>query len=100
MTPAELLQQLIRFDTTNFGGGDSRGERACAEWVAEQLSDAGYTPLVLESAPGRASRPQVEINALADQLSRRGGALSCALHGDRVTIAGRGILYLEGRIEI
>jgi predicted PhzF superfamily epimerase YddE/YHI9 len=36
----------------------------------------------------------------ARQLSRRGGALSCALHGDRVTIAGRGILYLEGRIEI
>ena len=36
----------------------------------------------------------------ARQLSRRGGTLSCALHGDRVTIAGRGILYLEGRIEI
>jgi len=36
----------------------------------------------------------------ARQLSRRGGALSCALHGDRVTIAGRAILYLEGRIEI
>ena len=51
----EFCSRLIRFDTTNFGAGDSRGERACAEWVAEQLSDAGYTPLVLESAPGRAS---------------------------------------------
>jgi acetylornithine deacetylase/succinyl-diaminopimelate desuccinylase-like protein len=51
----EFCSRLIRFDTTNFGGGDSRGERACAEWVAEQLTDAGYTPLVLESAPGRAS---------------------------------------------
>src|SRR5437763_4455854 len=36
----------------------------------------------------------------ARQLSRRGGALSCALRGDRVTIAGRAVLYLEGRIEI
>ena len=36
----------------------------------------------------------------ARQLSRRGGALSCALRGDRVTIAGSAILYLEGRIEI
>jgi acetylornithine deacetylase/succinyl-diaminopimelate desuccinylase-like protein len=51
----EFCSRLIRFDTTNFGGGDSRGERACAEWVAEQLSDAGYAPLVLESAPGRAN---------------------------------------------
>ena len=36
----------------------------------------------------------------ARQLSRRGGALSCALDGDRVSIAGRAILYLEGRIEV
>jgi PhzF family phenazine biosynthesis protein len=36
----------------------------------------------------------------ARQLSRRGGALSCALEGDRVTIAGRAVLYLEGTITI
>jgi len=36
----------------------------------------------------------------ARQLSRRGGALSCALQGDRVTIAGRAVLYLEGTITI
>jgi PhzF family phenazine biosynthesis protein len=36
----------------------------------------------------------------ARQLSRRGGALSCALHGERVTIAGRAVLYLEGIITI
>ncbi len=47
--------RLIRFDTSNFGAGESRGERACAEWVAEQISDAGFAPRVLESAPGRAS---------------------------------------------
>ena len=40
----------------------------------------------------------------ARQLSRRGGALSCGLHGapggDRVSIAGRAALYLEGSITI
>jgi acetylornithine deacetylase/succinyl-diaminopimelate desuccinylase-like protein len=51
----ELCARLIRFDTSNFGGGESRGERAAAEWVAEQLTDAGLAPTVLESAPGRAN---------------------------------------------
>ncbi|MCN9240566.1 M20/M25/M40 family metallo-hydrolase [Streptomyces sp. RY43-2] len=50
-----LCSRLIRFDTSNFGAGDSRGERACAEWVAEELTDAGHAPVVLESAPGRAN---------------------------------------------
>lgn len=36
----------------------------------------------------------------ARQLSRRGGRLSCGLEGDRVTIAGRAVLYLEGTITI
>ncbi|MDR3422752.1 MAG: PhzF family phenazine biosynthesis protein [Xanthobacteraceae bacterium] len=36
----------------------------------------------------------------ARQLSRRGGALGCTLHGDRVSIAGRVALYLEGQIEV
>jgi predicted PhzF superfamily epimerase YddE/YHI9 len=34
----------------------------------------------------------------ARQISRRGGALRCALNGDRVIIAGRAVLYLEGQI--
>jgi predicted PhzF superfamily epimerase YddE/YHI9 len=36
----------------------------------------------------------------ARQLSRRGGALRCALRGDRVGMAGRAVVYLEGRIEV
>ncbi len=36
----------------------------------------------------------------ARQLSQRGGALFCALDDDRVSIAGRAVLYLEGRIEV
>jgi predicted PhzF superfamily epimerase YddE/YHI9 len=41
---------------------------------------------------------KTELNAR--QLSRRGGALTCALEGDRVSIAGRAVLYLEGRISV
>ena len=37
---------------------------------------------------------------LARQVSRRGGTLHCDLRGERVTIAGRAVLYLEGRIEV
>jgi predicted PhzF superfamily epimerase YddE/YHI9 len=36
----------------------------------------------------------------ARQLSRRGGALRCALNGDRVSIGGRAVLYLEGHISV
>ena len=36
----------------------------------------------------------------ARQLSRRGGALRCTLNGDRVSIGGRAVLYLEGHIEM
>ncbi len=36
----------------------------------------------------------------ARQLSRRGGALTCALTGARVTIAGRASPYLEGTITV
>jgi predicted PhzF superfamily epimerase YddE/YHI9 len=36
----------------------------------------------------------------ARQLSRRGGALRCTLKGDRVSIAGRAVLYLEGHITV
>ncbi len=50
-----FCSQLIRFDTSNFGGNDCRSERPAAEWVAEQLTDAGYQPAVYESEPGRAS---------------------------------------------
>ena len=36
----------------------------------------------------------------ARQISRRGGALRCALLGDRVSIAGRAMLYFQGHIEV
>ncbi len=49
-----FTSDLIRIDTSNRGGGDCL-ERPAAEYVAEQLADAGIEPRVLESAPGRAN---------------------------------------------
>lgn len=37
---------------------------------------------------------------VARQVSRRGGELVCTDRGDRVTVAGRAVLYLEGSIEV
>jgi acetylornithine deacetylase/succinyl-diaminopimelate desuccinylase-like protein len=51
----ELCADLIRFDTTNLGGGESRGEREIAEFVAAHLTDAGLTPTLLERDPGRSN---------------------------------------------
>jgi acetylornithine deacetylase/succinyl-diaminopimelate desuccinylase-like protein len=47
----ELCQSLIRIDTTN----PTSNERSAAEWVAEQLTDAGLSPEIYESEAGRAS---------------------------------------------
>ncbi len=52
---AGLTSQLIRVDTTNYGGGDSAGEREAAELVASWLSEVGIEPILIESAPRRTS---------------------------------------------
>ncbi len=36
----------------------------------------------------------------ARQISKRGGELFCEDHGERVTIAGKAVLYLEGTIVV
>lgn len=52
---AELCSQLIQFDTTNYGEGKSNGERECADFIADLLTQAGYEPLVLGPTTERAS---------------------------------------------
>ena len=49
-----FTSELIRIDTSNRGSGDCQ-ERPAAEYTAERLAEAGLSPLVLESAPGRAN---------------------------------------------
>jgi len=52
---ADLCARLIRFDTTNYGEGDAKGERAIAEHVATLLDKAGAAPVILERTPGRSN---------------------------------------------
>ncbi len=51
-----IASELIRIDTTNTGDPATVvGERAAAEYVAGLLAEVGLEPVILESAPGRAS---------------------------------------------
>lgn len=52
---AAVARDLIRFDTTNFGNGKSRGETEAAEYVAANLEALGLTPQLFDSQPGRTS---------------------------------------------
>jgi acetylornithine deacetylase/succinyl-diaminopimelate desuccinylase-like protein len=51
----EICADLIRFDTTNRGGGDAEPERPAAEYVAAFLDGLGIPSKIFEAAPGRAS---------------------------------------------
>lgn len=76
----ELVSSLIRFDTSNTGELETtKGERACAEWVAAQLQEVGYETEYVESgAPGR-----------GNVFVRLKGAES-----------GRGALMLHGHLDV
>ncbi|MFA7498973.1 MAG: M20/M25/M40 family metallo-hydrolase [Leucobacter sp.] len=52
---ARIARDLIRFDTSNRGGGDANPERPAADYVADYLRSIGLDPEIYESAPGRAS---------------------------------------------
>lgn len=52
---ARIAQDLIRFDTQNWGGGRSNGEADAAAYVTEVLASMGVESTTYESAPGRAS---------------------------------------------
>src|ERR671917_1957852 len=47
--PAELLQRLIRFNTTNPPGN----ERECVEWIDELLREGGFETQILAKDPER-----------------------------------------------
>ena len=48
-----IARDLIRFDTTNYGGGRANSEREAAEYVAAYLADLGLTPELYDAVPGR-----------------------------------------------
>jgi acetylornithine deacetylase/succinyl-diaminopimelate desuccinylase-like protein len=62
MTPPEstdatvrIAQELIRFDTTNFGEGRSNGETDAAEYLGALLEGLGLTTEYVDAATGRTS---------------------------------------------
>jgi acetylornithine deacetylase/succinyl-diaminopimelate desuccinylase-like protein len=67
--PAELLQALIRFDTTNPPGN----ERACISYIDGLLSDAGLETTIRARDPERPN--------LIARLAGRGGAPPLLLYG-------------------
>jgi acetylornithine deacetylase/succinyl-diaminopimelate desuccinylase-like protein len=77
--PAELLQRLIRFDTTNPPGN----ERECIAFIEELLSEAGIESRTLARDPGRPS--------LVARVRGRGAAPPLLLYGhvDVVSTAGQ-----------
>jgi acetylornithine deacetylase/succinyl-diaminopimelate desuccinylase-like protein len=60
-TPAQpdetaiIASELIRFDTTNYGEGKSKGETEAAEYVAAKLEALGLAPQLFDAAPRRTS---------------------------------------------
>jgi len=52
---ARIARDLIRFDTTNYGGGKSNGETDAAQYLGALLEDLGLTTTYVDAAPGRTS---------------------------------------------
>lgn len=52
---ARIAQDLIRFDTSNYGEGKSNGETEAAEYLGALLEELGLTPQYFDAAPGRTS---------------------------------------------
>lgn len=51
----ELCQELIRFDTQNWGEGKANPEREITDFIASKLAEVGVESQIYESAPGRAN---------------------------------------------
>ena len=88
--PAELLQNLIRFETTNPPGN----ERPCIEYINSLLKDAGMKTKIVARTPGRPN--------LITRLKGEGTAPPLLLYGhvDVVTTQGQKWTYppFEARI--
>ncbi|WP_284230098.1 M20/M25/M40 family metallo-hydrolase [Arenivirga flava] len=52
---AIIARDLIRFDTTNYGEGRSKGETEAAEYVGAKLEALGLAPTYIDAEPGRTS---------------------------------------------
>jgi acetylornithine deacetylase/succinyl-diaminopimelate desuccinylase-like protein len=69
-----VAQDLIRFDTTNWGGGRAAGEREAAEYVGAYLESLGLQPEYFEPIPRR-------TNVMARVAGRNSDKPALVLHG-------------------
>jgi acetylornithine deacetylase/succinyl-diaminopimelate desuccinylase-like protein len=76
--PAELLQRLLRFDTTNPPGA----ERECIVWIASLLEDLGLDVQLVGRMPERPN--------LIARLAGRGASEPLLLQGHVDVVAARG----------
>jgi acetylornithine deacetylase/succinyl-diaminopimelate desuccinylase-like protein len=104
--PAELLAQLLRFDTTNPPGN----ERACIEWVRGLLEELGCEVRVLGAEPerpslvarleGEGSSPPLLLQGHVDVVAARGEWRHPPFAGEQHDgfVWGRGALDMKGGV--
>lgn len=104
--PAELLQQLLRFDTTNPPGN----ERECIEWIRGLLEELGCEVRILareEARPnliariaGRGAAPPLLLQGHVDVVAARGQWRHEPFAGDIAEgyVWGRGALDMKGGV--
>jgi acetylornithine deacetylase/succinyl-diaminopimelate desuccinylase-like protein len=104
--PVELLQRLLRFDTTNPPGG----ERECIEWVRGLLDEIGCETRVLAAAPerpnliarlrGRGESPPLLLQGHVDVVAARGDWERPPFSGELADgyVWGRGALDMKGGV--
>jgi acetylornithine deacetylase/succinyl-diaminopimelate desuccinylase-like protein len=105
--PAELLQRLIRFDTTNPPGN----EAACIAWIRECCEDAGLQtrilakdasrPNLIARVPGRGEAPPLLLQGHVDVVTTAGqqwthDPFAGELHDGEIW--GRGALDMKGGV--
>jgi acetylornithine deacetylase/succinyl-diaminopimelate desuccinylase-like protein len=104
--PAELLAQLLRFDTTNPPGG----ERDCIAWIQGLLEQLGVDvriiakeperPNLVARLPGRGERPPLLLQGHVDVVAARGDWVHPPFAGERADgyLWGRGALDMKGGV--
>ena len=107
MTPVELLQQLIRFDTTNPPGNEAE----CIEYLRRLLEDAGCEvelyardparPNLISRLPGRGARAPILLQGHVDVVTTAGQPWTRSPFGGELVdgwVWGRGALDMKGGV--
>lgn len=107
MTPVELLQQLIRFDTTNPPGNEAE----CIAYVRGLLEDAGCDvdlyardparPNLISRLPGRGDRAPLLLQGHVDVVTTSGQDWTRPPFGGELVdgyVWGRGALDMKGGV--